>query len=456
MAIWKVSDASCSLTRRTFVGALAATTATLQIGQTELAVQAETAETNSDAADFPKIDWQNDWPWWRGPMRNGHTVDGTALPTQFGEQQRVLWKAPVPGRGHASPIIVGDAVYLSTADDQQQSQSIVAYERTTGKQLWKREINRGGFPEKNHPKNTAASPTLACDGTRVISSSFHHKGVHLTALDLNGKPLWQQRVGDFDPRRYEYGYAPSPVLYRQSVIVAAEHDGDSYIVALKREDGKEIWRTPRPRSISFSSPSIGRVAGRDQLLISGQEQVSSYDPATGKSLWQVPGTTFATCGTMVWTDEIVLASGGYPKAETIAVSAGSPPRVLWKNGQQCYEQSMIVFRSQEDQPTDYLVALTDKGIIYCWRIEDGKEMWRERLRGPVSASPILAGGSIYWANELGTIYVFEANPKQFKLIAENRIGSESMASPAVSHNQLFLRVADGSNEQRREYLYCFG
>lgn len=285
---------------------------------------------------------------------------------------------------------------------------------------------------------------------------FHHKSIVLSALDLNGKEIWRQRVGDFNPKRYEYGYAPSPVMYRQWVIVTAEHDGDSYIAALNRRDGREIWRSPRPKSISFSTPSIAHLAGRDQLMISGHGQVASYDPMTGKPLWSTAGTTAATCGTMVWAGDVALASGGYPDAQTIAIKADGSRKVLWKNTQKCYEQSMIAVRSTVGPSEDYLYALTDNGIAYCWRVADGREMWKERLRGPVSASPIYAGGNIYWANESGTMYVFTANPEKFELIAENRIGEESMASPAVSSNQLFLRVATGKGENRQEYLYCIG
>ncbi len=240
-------------------------------------------------------------------------------------------------------------------------------------------------------------------------------------------------------------------MYRQTVIIAAEHDGDSYLVALERATGKEVWRTPRPASISFSTPSIGRVAGRDQLMMSGQEVVAAYDPSTGKPLWQTPGTTYATCGTMVWAGDIALASGGYPKAETIAVRADGSGKVLWKNPQKCYEQSMIVVAHQGE---DFLYALTDNGVAFCWRASDGKEMWKERLRGPVSASPIVADNKIYWANEAGTLYIFQADPAKFNLVAENRVGEEAMASPAVSGNQLFLRVAKGQGKERREYLVC--
>ncbi|MCC6511459.1 MAG: PQQ-binding-like beta-propeller repeat protein [Pirellulaceae bacterium] len=440
-----------TISRRRFAGLLTAGAAFVHPASRYLRAQAPAAGQPIDAADFPGLAWDKDWPWWRGPQRNGHTHPNCRLPTKFSDTENVRWSAPLPSRGHSSPVIVADAIYLTTADEKAQTHSVLALDRKSGKSLWTRQLSQGGFPENNHSKNTEASPTIACDGQHIIAVFFHHRGIHVTALDLQGKTLWEKRIGDFNPKRYEYGYAPSPVMYRQTVIIVAEHDGDSYLVALRRDTGEEVWRTPRPQSISFSSPSIGQVAGRDQLMISGQQMVMSYDPATGKELWRADGTTYATCGTMVWSGDIALASGGYPKSETIAVRADGSGQVLWKNPQKCYEQSMIVFTHDA---VDYLVALTDNGIAFCWRASDGREMWKERLRGPVSASPVLADGKIYWANEGGTMYVLAATPDRFTMLAENRVGEESMASPAVSGNQLFLRVATGSGDGRREKLVC--
>lgn len=396
--------------------------------------------------DFPKLSAKQDWPWWRGPTRNG--IAATAAPVKFSDADGALWKSPVPGRGHSSPTVVGDRVFLSTADEKQKTQSVVAFDRKTGEQLWIVELGRGGFPAKNHPKNTEATPSVASDGQRLFVTFFHHLGIHATALDLNGKQIWQKEVGPFNPKKYEYGYAASPLLYRGAVIIAAEFDGKSFIAALGREKGNELWRTPRTSNITFSSPVVGRVAGQDQLLISGSGEVSAYNPATGKPLWSTPGTTAATCGTLVWDGDLVFASGGYPKSETVAVS-GKTGEVQWKNGQQCYEQSMLAVEG-------HVYALTDNGILYCWRAADGEEMWKQRLQGPVSASPVLAGGHIYWANERGTLYVFKPNPKEFELVCENRVGDDSFASPAVCGGQIFLRVGHGAGSKREEFLYCFG
>jgi len=398
-------------------------------------------------ADFPKLNSKTDWPWWRGPMRNGISIDQD-VPIEIGENKAFQWGCELPGRSHGSPIVVGQRVFLPVADEKQATHSVMAIDRRTGVELWRTEVNQGGFPTKNHPKNTEASPTLACDGERVFGCFFHHDAIHLVTLDLEGKLIRSQSLGYFKPKMFEYGYAPSPCLYRSNVIVSAEFDGDSFLVALDRETGKEAWRTERPKSISFSSPVVAHVAGRDQLLISGNLKLSSYDPNNGELLWDVEGTTNATCGTMVWEGDIVVASGGFPKAETIAVKADGSRKVLWRNAQKCYEQSLML-------RDGFVYALTDKGVLYCWDAIEGKQKWLQRLKGPVSASPVLVQDRIYWANEMGTLYVFGANPEEFQLLAENQVGDESFASPAVCGDQIFLRVARTTNGNREEYLMCF-
>jgi len=387
------------------------------------------------------------WPWWRGPNRDGHARSGQ-LPLRFSATERVEWKAPVPGRGHSSPIVSAGKVFLTSADEQKQSHLVLAYDLISGRQLWSKLVSQGGFPANNHPKNTEASSTLASDSQRLYATFYHHDQVELIALDFDGELQWRTRAGEFHPTMYEYGYAPSPVLYGELVIVAAEHDHESSsIAAFDRTTGAPRWRTARTPSISFSSPVVAHVAGRDQLLISGQVKVSSYDPTSGELLWEVAGTTHATCGTMIWDDSVVYASGGYPAAETLAVRADGSGQVLWRNNQKCYEQSMIL-------ADGCVYALTDKGVLYCWLASDGTELWRERLEGPVSASPIYAAGHIYWANEDGTYYVFKPNREKFELVATNRLGSEAFASPAVSGSRLLLRSAEGKGTARKETLYC--
>lgn len=389
-----------------------------------------------------------DWPWWRGPNRNGIAEAGQDPPVRWSETENVIWKADIPGRGHSSPTVAGDRIYLATADERRQQQAVLAFDRATGKQLWLSVVSTGGFPP-THPKNTHATSTVACDGERVFATFHHRDKVTLFALDLDGKTLWSQDVGAYAPRVYQYGYAPSPLLYQDMVIVAGDYEKGGFLAAYNRESGKRIWRTSRPKMLSFSSPIVADIAGKNQLLISGCELVASYNPGDGKLLWSVQGTTMATCGTVVWDGDKVFASGGYPDSQTICVKADGSKTIVWTNNQKCYEQSMVATGG-------YLYAVTDQGIAYCWRGEDGQEMWRERLRGPVSASPMLVGDRIFLSNEAGTTFVFRANPEKFELLARNQLGEEAFATPSFCGNRIYARVATGSGPGRKEHLYCLG
>lgn len=393
-------------------------------------------------------DLTQDWPWWRGPNLNGTASDTQSPPTNFNERTNVLWKVPVPGRGHSSPVIVDGKIFLTTADDQRQIQGAIAFDQQTGKQLWITPILRGGFPGEIHPKNTHASGTIASNGERLFTAFYNGGQVKVSALSLAGKVLWNQNAGAYRPDKYKFGYGASPLIYRDTVIVAAESDNGSYIVALSQANGSEVWRINRRSGISFSSPVVANVAGRDQLLISGLLEVSSYDPVTGNKLWSVPGTTHATCGTMVWDGEIVFASGGYPEAQTVAVDA-SAGRVLWTNKVKCYEQSMLAHNG-------YLYGHADGGILYCWRATDGQEMWKTRLGGDVSSSPILAGGNIYVANEAGQIVIFKPNPQRYEEVAKTQLGDEIFATPTFVDNKIYYRVAHRNGQQRQETLFCIG
>ena len=266
---------------------------------------------------------------------------------------------------------------------------------------------------------------------------------------MAGKIVWRQDVGAFLPRLYEYGYAAAPTLYKGTLIISGDCDTVAWLKALDTKTGRFVWQQDRPQMLNWASPIIANLAGKEQLLLSGCERIASYDPATGKPLWSQPCLTIATCGTVVWDDDTVYASGGYPKKETVAVKADGSGEIRWSNGVKCYEQSMLLHG-------DHLYAIDDGGIAYCWHAKSGREMWKSRLQGPVSASPVLVGDTIFASNERGTTFIFKANPQRFESVGQNQLGEESFATPTVVDNRIYLRVLSGSGTGRQETLYAIG
>ena len=389
---------------------------------------------------------QSDDQWWRwrGPEGTNHAAAGVSGPASL-ERSKAAWSVNLPGRGHSSPIVVGDSIYLTTADKSAGTQSALAISRD-GKPKWSQKIHQGGIPTENHPKNTEASPSLAFDGESLFGSFYNSGAIFLTKLSTAGKVLWQKKVGDYQPRQYKYGYAASPLLYGNSVIVVGDYDGPSFLAALDRQTGETNWKVRRPGRLSFSSPIVANVAGREQLLLSGADMVASYDPKTGALIWKVDdATTMATCGTMVWDDKYVFASGGYPKAETVCIAADGSGKVIWSNNTKCYEQSMLAHDG-------YIYAVADSAIAFCWRATDGQTMWRQRLGGKYSSSPLLVGDKIYVFNEAGNGFVFGATPQDFSGIAQTKIADEVFASPVVVEDTMYLRVADNRGRRQESLL----
>jgi hypothetical protein len=383
----------------------------------------------------------DDWPWWRGPTHNGIAVG--AAPLTWSETENVVWKTPVPGRGHSSPTVVGDRVYLATADEGTETQSVLAFDRATGNAVWTKDLHQGGLNHAMHNNSTHANGTVACDGERLFIAFLHDAAIHLYALTLDGELAWQRQLGAFNSK---FGYAPSPVIWKSFVIVAGDNHGGGWIAAVHRETGEIAWRKSRPAVATYSSPVVANVAGKEQLLISGAHEVSSFDPVSGEALWACPGTTEATCGTMVWEGQRVVASGGYPGSHTICVDAATG-REVWSNGEKCYEQSLMMYEG-------HVYAVTNSGV-FCWNAQTGSEAWRGRVRGKFSASPVLANAHIYATNEAGTTYVFRADPARFEIVAENQLGAETFATLSVCGGRAYLRVADHTG-RRQEFLFCVG
>lgn len=383
-----------------------------------------------------------DWPFWRGPNKSGAVAD--KVPLVWSETKNVVWKAKVAGRGHASPIVVGSRVFLATADEERSIQSVLCYDRATGKELWRKDLHEGGFDGRFHKKNTRASSTLACDGERVFATFYNKGDIWATALDLDGKQVWQTKVGNFTSH---WGFSASPALYRQLLIVNTDHRDGGAIVGLDRATGKEVWHTPRPKAPTYASPIVLTTAGKDQLLLAGAEQVVSYDPTSGKELWSAKGTSVECVSTIISEGDYIFASGGFPNKETLCIHADGSAKVRWRVKVGDFVPSQLVHKG-------HVYSVLDNGTALCWNAETGEEMWKDRLGSTsFSASPILAGDYIMIPSESGKTHVFRANPKKLDLVAENVLGKEIYATPVIAAGRIYLRVVEAN---RQEVLYCLG
>jgi outer membrane protein assembly factor BamB len=391
----------------------------------------------------------DDWPWWRGPQRNGVADPAQKPPIKWSNTENILWKTPVPGRGHGSSIVVGDRIFLQTADHASFAESVLCYERKTGKLLWQKEIHRGVPFEKNaNAKASFASSTPACDGKRVFVNFAHNKAIYTTALSLTGEQLWQTKVADYTLHQ---GFASSPAVYKSLVIVSADSKGGTGALAgLDRATGKIVWKVERPKLPNYASPVILKVAGREQLFFIGCKLVTSLDPLTGERLWEVAGST-EECVTSTVTDgRLIVTSGGFPKNHVAALHADGSGKTAWENGAKVYVPSLLEHRG-------YLYAVQDAGVPVCWKFDTGKEMWKgDRLVSAFSASPVLVGDVIYATSESGRTYLFKASPESFQLIAENQLGNEAMATPTICGGRVYMRVAVNQSGERQEMLYCIG
>ncbi len=403
------------------------------------------ATTVLTAADrFPKLA-DTDWGWWRGPSHNGVAGSTARPPLQWDSRTNILWEADIPGRGHSSPTVVGSRIYLTTADETKQTQHVLCYGRDNGELLWNEQIYQGNF-DHNNKKNSFASSSVSCDGKQLYTSFFRDKKVLTVALTLDGDKVWEHIYPGFASHQ---GFGTSPLLYKDMVIIAADNkaEGGGILVALNRQTGKIVWQTPRPKCPNYVSPTIYQLNGRDELLMAGCELIASYNPDTGKPNWQYAGTTEEVVGNVATDGKYLFASGGYPKRETWCWLADGSGKLVWKNSVRTYVPSMLVLPK-------HLFTVTDDGIAYLWNKVTGAEVWKQRLGGGFSASPILAGGHIFVSSESGLTWVLKPEETEVTVVAKNQLGTGHIATPAFSRNQIFLRTIDESSGGREERLIC--
>lgn len=382
-----------------------------------------------------------DWPGWRGPRGDG-TSRETSVPVRWSGTSNVVWKTAIPGAGHSSPIVWQDRLFLETA--LQEDRLLVGIDRRDGKLLWQQTVVHSPL-EAKHTLNSHASSTPATDGQLVYAAFLDRAEMVVAAYDLKGKPRWLVRPGAFASM---HGFCSSPVLFQDLVIVNGDHDGDSYIVALERASGRTRWKTPRAHHTrSYCVPTIFQAAGRTQMVLSGDMSVTSYEPATGRLIWNIDGPTEQFVASVVFSARanLFFVTGGFPDHHILAIRPDGTGNVTgthiaWRtNRGAAYVPSPII-------EGGFFLVVSDSGVAHCFEAATGKLAWQERT-GEQHASLVSAEGRVYFLNDAGVMHVVRPGAN-YDLVARNELGENCFASPAISGGQMFLR-GDKS-------LFCIG
>jgi outer membrane protein assembly factor BamB len=374
------------------------------------------------------------WPCWRGPRLDGTSVESN-LPVRW-DSTNVLWKTALPGQGHASPIVWADRLFTVAVQPEDQSRRLLCLDRGSGKLLWQQSVLVSPL-EKKHSLNSHASSTPATDGSLVYVAFLDRREMVVAAYDFSGAQKWLVRPGTFASM---HGFCSSPILFEDLVIVNGDHDGDSYLVALDRRTGATRWKTPREnKTRSYCVPLIRDLAGRTQMILSGDKCVASYDPRNGQRHWIIDGPTEQFVASIVYNDRagLLFVTGGFPDHHILAVKPDGTgnitrsDKIVWRtNRGVSYVPSPIA-------EGNYFLVVSDSGVAHCFEATTGRLAWQERM-GEHHASLVSAGGLVYFLNDNGATHVVRPGPA-YELVAKNELGEKTFASPAISAGRLFIR-----------------
>ena len=376
-----------------------------------------------------------DWPQFRGPTGQGHSAERD-LPLEWSESRNIVWKAPVPGRGWSSPVVVGGRIWMTSAVAERDGTSLraLAYGTDTGRELVNVELFRLRDPKLLNLKNSHASPTPIVDGDRVY---VHYGAEGTAAITTSGEIVWKTRV----PFMNQHGGGGSPVLYEDLLIFNCDGWDAAFVIALDARTGKARWKTNRrsPADQAYTTPLIIRVGDRDQVVSVGAYRAAAYDPRSGREIWRVSYRDgFSNVPRPVYGDGLVYIATGFQQPSLIAVRADGTGDVT---------RTHTVWTQQRAAPLTpsplladgVLYTVSDIGIVAALDATTGVPLWMQRLGGNYSASPVYADGRIYFQSEEGLTTVI-APGKEFRVLARNRLDGETLASLAVSGGSIFIRT----------------
>ena len=402
------------------------------------------------------------WPQFRGPRGDGIS-DAKALPLSWSETNNVVWKTPIHGRSWSSPVVWGNQVWVTTANDDGTELFAVCLARDTGKVVHDLKLFQLAKQTDIRKFNTYASPTPVLEDGRLYVT-FGSPGT--ACVDTKtGKILWERR--DLECNHFR-GAGSSPVIFENLMFMNFDGSDHQFIIALDKKSGSTVWRKDRsvdykdldangkPQADgdyrkAFSTPHVAMLDGQAVLISQGAKAAYAYAPRDGRELWRVEERTSHSASSQpVSGHGLVILATGWSKGQLLAIKPGKTGDVLDVNvtDAPADQQLQIAWKSKRNVPrkpsmllvNDLLFAIEDEGgIVACYEAKSGTEVWRERVGGNHSASPLCAGGKIYFFTEDGKTTVIEAG-RQFKKLAESKLDDGFMASPAVSGKSLILRT----------------
>ncbi len=411
---------------------------------------------------------ETSWPYWRGPAADGMAV-GDA-PLHWSATQNVRWKTDIPGLGNSSPVVWGDRIFLTTAvktgtpaevqptaerwnphggsgPQVEHRYDVLCLDRGTGKVLWRRTAKTAVPHEGFHSTyGSFASNSPVTDGRNVFAF-FGSRGMY--CYDMNGSLVWQKDFGVQMRMKMSFGEGTAPVLAGDRVIIIFDHEGDSFIVALDKATGKEVWRTSRDEKSNWSTPLVLEYGGRKQIVVSASKKVRSYDFDTGRLIWECAGLGANTIPQPVRQDDLVFVMSGFRDPMLMAIRLGrrgdltGSDAVVWSQTRgNSYTPSPVIHDNK-------LYVLTDTGMVSCYNARTGVPFYHQ-VRLPKSysfkSSPVGANGKLYLASENEDVVVLRMGEK-YEVLATNTLADETfIATPAIAGGEIFLRS--------RKRLYC--
>jgi outer membrane protein assembly factor BamB len=422
------------------------------------------------SAEKPAAEGTN-WPQWRGPLGTGVSPSGNPA-LEWSETKNVRWKVALPGRGHSTPIIWGDMMFLTTAIEAGPAESrdqsaveqqrrggppsrkpsnifkfvVMALNRQDGKILWQKTVNEERPHEATHEFGSWASASAVTDGGHVYAY-FGSYGLY--CLDMKGNLKWERDFGNMS-KHMEFGEGSSPALYGDKILVLWDHEGDSFLYAIDKNTGKDAWKVARDEGTSWSTPVVLEINGAPQVVTSATNRVRSYDLATGKLIWECGGLTRNVIPIPVYADGLLYVMSGFRGNALLAIRIADAKGditdtdvIAWKHNRDTpYTPSPVLVNNR------LYFLRSNNGIISCFDAKTGKPLYgKQRLEGMgnIFTSPVAAKGRIYVMGQNGTTYVVKEGP-EFGILAKNKLEDQFHASPVIVGDLMYLRGF--------ENLYC--